>query len=127
MKARALAIKHIACEDVLFEGITKLYLRFKLSYTVSTRLRRGDIMSEQKIKAYTLSTCPYCRAFKMFMAEKGIGFEYKDVDLLEGEERDSVMDEVDKICPNCGYPIIVCGDQVIEGFNEGKLRKVLKL
>ena len=35
------------------------------------------------------------------------------------------MDEVDKVCPNCGYPIIVVGDKVIEGFNESKLRKVL--
>lgn len=80
-----------------------------------------------KIKAYTLSTCPYCRAFKMFCAEEGIPFEYKDVDLLQGAERKAVMKEVDKVCPNCGYPIIVIGDEVIEGFNEAKLRKVLKL
>ncbi|MEM2839762.1 MAG: glutaredoxin family protein [Thermoplasmata archaeon] len=84
-------------------------------------------MAHPKVKAYTLSTCPYCRAFKMFCSEEGIPLDYTDVDLLEGEERRSVMKEVDKVCPNCGYPIIVVGDQVIEGFNEAKLRKVLGL
>jgi glutaredoxin len=81
--------------------------------------------AKPKVKAYTLSTCPYCRAFKMFCAEEGVELDYTDVDLLEGKKRDAVMDEVDKVCPNCGYPIIVVGDKVIEGFNEPKLRKVL--
>ncbi len=81
--------------------------------------------SKSKVKAYTLSTCPYCRAFKMFCAEEGVDLDYTDVDLLEGRKRNDVMTEVDKVCPNCGYPIILVGDEVIEGFNESKLRKVL--
>jgi glutaredoxin len=81
--------------------------------------------AKPKVKAYTLSTCPYCRAFKMFCAEEGVELDYTDVDLLEGKKRNEVMDEVDKVCPNCGYPIIVIGDKVIEGFNESKIRKVL--
>ena len=84
-------------------------------------------MAKPKVKAYTLSTCPYCKAFKMFCAEEGVPLEYKDVDLLEGKDRKEVMNEVDKVCPDCGYPIIVIGDEVIEGFNENKLRKVLGL
>ena len=82
--------------------------------------------AKPKVKAYTLSTCPYCRAFKMFCAEEGVELDYTDVDLLEGKKRHEVMNEVDKVCPNCGYPIIVVGDEVIEGFNESKLRKVLE-
>ncbi|MDH4123860.1 MAG: glutaredoxin family protein [Thermoplasmata archaeon] len=84
-------------------------------------------MAHPKVKAYTLSTCPYCRAFKMFMAEEGIPFDYTDVDLLEGEKRKSVMKEVDKVCEDCGYPIIMIDELVIEGFNETKLRKALRL
>jgi len=83
--------------------------------------------TNKKVKAYTLSTCPYCRAFKMFCSEEDIQLDYTDVDLLSGEKRKKVMDEVDKVCPDCGYPIIIVEDQVIEGFNEGKLRKVLGL
>lgn len=84
-------------------------------------------MAIPRIKAYTLSTCPYCRALKMFCSEEGIPLEATDVDLLQGDERRGVMKEVDKVCPNCGYPIIIIGDEVIEGFNESKLKKVLKL
>lgn len=84
-------------------------------------------MADKKIKAYTLSTCPYCRAFKAFCAEKGLSLDYTDVDQLEGKKKKEVMQEVDKVCPNCGYPIILIGDDVIEGFNEGKLKKVLGL
>lgn len=82
-------------------------------------------MASTKVKAYTLSTCPYCRAFKMFCAEQGVEVDFTDVDLLEGKKREEVMDEVDKVCPNCGYPIIIVGNEVIEGFNEKKLKKVL--
>jgi len=81
----------------------------------------------KKVKAYTLSTCPYCRAFKMFCTEEDIPLEYTDVDLAQGEKRKQVIAEVDKVCPDCGYPIIIIDGEVIEGFNESKLRKVLGL
>jgi glutaredoxin len=84
-------------------------------------------MAVKKVKAYTLSTCPYCRAFKMFCNEENIPLDYTDVDLLKGPKKEEVMKEVDKVCPDCGYPIIVIEDEVIEGFNEPKLRKVLGL
>ncbi len=84
-------------------------------------------MAAKKVKAYTLSTCPYCRAFKSFCNEEKIELDYTDVDLLKGSKKDEIMKEVDKVCPDCGYPIIIIDDEVIEGFNESKLRKVLGL
>lgn len=84
-------------------------------------------MGLPKVKAYTLSTCPYCRAFKMFMAEEGFSLEYTDVDLLDGDERRATMTEIDDICRGCGYPVIIIDDEVIEGFNEDKLRRKLGL
>jgi len=84
-------------------------------------------MAVKKVKAYTLSTCPYCRAFKAFCKEENIPLEYTDVDLLRGPKKEEVMKEVDKVCPDCGYPIVIVEDEVIEGFNEEKLRKVLGL
>jgi len=82
-------------------------------------------MSE--VKAYTLSTCPYCKAFKAFMERNSIPTECIDVDLLEGDDRERALDKVDKICPGCGYPIILLGDDLIVGFNESKLREKLGL
>jgi glutaredoxin-like protein NrdH len=83
--------------------------------------------TSKKVKAYTLSTCPYCRAFKMFCTEESIPLEYTDVDQLKGDERKKIMDEVDKVCPDCGYPIIIIDGEVIEGFNEDKIRRKLGL
>jgi len=80
-----------------------------------------------KIRAYTLSTCPYCKAFKAFMGEHEIPMEFTDVDLLKGEEQTKAMDEVDRICPGCGYPIIIIDEEIIVGFNENKIREVLRL
>jgi len=80
-----------------------------------------------KIKAYTLSTCPYCKAFKRFMNDNHILFEFTDVDLLEGDERKRIINEAYSYCPGCGFPIIVIDNTVIEGFNEPKLREVLHL
>ncbi|RMF90619.1 MAG: glutaredoxin family protein [Methanobacteriota archaeon] len=80
-----------------------------------------------KIKAYTLSTCIYCRMLKDFLNEQGIPFEYVDVDLLEGEERSAALDEAYSHCPGCGFPITVIGDVVVAGFDEPRLREVLGL
>ena len=80
-----------------------------------------------KVRAYTLSTCPYCKAFKAYMGEHEIPLEFTDVDLLRGEEQTNVMNEVDRICPGCGYPIIIINDEIIVGFNEKKIREVLRL
>jgi glutaredoxin len=81
-----------------------------------------------KVKAYTLSTCPYCKAFKKFMKEHNIPLEYTDVDLLEGEERTKVIKEAYSYCRGCGFPIIVIDETtVIEGFDEPRLREVLHI
>ena len=83
------------------------------------------MMDLPKIRAYTLSTCPYCNAFKKFMEENDIPFEYTDVDFLEGRERREIIAEINEICPYCSYPIIMIGGRVIDGFNENRMRKVL--
>lgn len=79
------------------------------------------------IKAYTLSTCAFCWAFKQFMARHNIPFEFVDVDLLDGGEREAVVREVQSVCPGCGYPIIVIDGEVVRGFDEPRLKEVLGL
>ena len=80
-----------------------------------------------KIKLYTLSTCSHCNRTKRFFTENGIAAEFTDVDLLKGEERERVMDEVRKLNPDCSFPTICIGDFIVIGFNEEKLRKALDL
>ena len=80
-----------------------------------------------KLKLYTLSTCSHCIRTKKFLKDCGIAFEFIDVDLLTGSERDRMLDEVRKLNPDCSFPTICIGDTIIVGFNEEKLRKTLDI
>jgi glutaredoxin len=79
------------------------------------------------VRMYTLSTCGHCRAAKKFMGDHGVEHEYTDVDLLEGEARKTVLDEVRKYNPGCSFPTILVGEKVIVGFNEPAIREALGL
>ena len=83
--------------------------------------------SNLTIKLYTLSTCSHCTRTKKFFKENEIETKIVDVDLLSGDEREKVMDEVRKLNPDCSFPTICINDTVIVGFNEEKLKKALKL
>ncbi len=83
--------------------------------------------TNKKIKLYTLSTCSHCSRTKRFFHENGIDMEFVDVDLLSGSEREQIMNEVRKLNPDCSFPTICIGDQVVVGFNEEKLKKALDI
>jgi glutaredoxin len=82
---------------------------------------------QEPIKIYTLSTCGHCKATKRFLDECKIEFEFEDVDLLEGEERAAILEEVKKWNPSCSFPTIIIGDKVIVGFKENEIREALGL
>jgi len=84
-------------------------------------------VKKPKIKLYTLSTCSHCMRTKRFFKDNQIDMEFTDVDLLSGEERERVMNEVRKLNPDCSFPTICIDNNVIVGFNEEELRKALGL
>ena len=79
-----------------------------------------------KIRLFTLSTCSHCIKTKKFFKEAGIDAEFTDVDLLEGADREKVMDEVRKLNPDVTFPTICIGDTIVVGFNEERIRKALE-
>jgi glutaredoxin-like protein NrdH len=80
---------------------------------------------QPKIKMYTLSTCIHCKNAKKFLDDCKVRYEFEDVDLLAGDERKKVMEEVRKINAACSFPTIVVGGRVIVGFKEEELREAL--
>ena len=84
-------------------------------------------MGQPHVKMYTLSTCHHCKAAKKFLSGCGIAFEFTDVDLLTGAEREAILAEVRRYNPECSFPTILVGDQVIVGNDEAKIRKALGL
>ena len=77
------------------------------------------------VKLYTLSTCSHCKATKEFLNDCSVKYEFEDVDLLEGEERKAILEDVRKWNPKCSFPTIVIGDKVIAGFKENEIREAL--
>ena len=79
------------------------------------------------VKIFSLSTCGHCKATKRFLSECEIVYEFVDVDLLEGDERKAILEDVKKINPKCSFPTIQIGDKVIVGYKEKEIKEALGL
>lgn len=74
------------------------------------------------IKVYSTSTCPWCMRAKEFLKEHKIKFE--DVDVSRNM---NAAKEMVKKSGQMGVPVIEARGEIIVGFDEDKLRKVLKI
>lgn len=79
------------------------------------------------IKIYTLSTCRHCKATKELLNECAVKFDFVDVDLLTGDERTAIVEEIKKINKDCSFPTIIIGDRVIIGHKENEIKEALGL
>jgi glutaredoxin-like protein NrdH len=84
-------------------------------------------MSENNVIIYTLSTCSHCKLTKKFLAECSIKYDFVDVDLLEGEERKAILEDVKKFNPKCSFPTIIIGEKVVVGYKEKEIKEALGL
>ena len=81
---------------------------------------RGEIM------LYTLSTCVWCRKMKRWLDEKGYAYSYVDVDLESGEDKEEVMEEVERWNPLCSFPtVVVDQSECFVGFKPEKLMELV--
>jgi glutaredoxin-like protein NrdH len=79
------------------------------------------------IKIYSLSTCSHCKATKRFLSECKVQYEFTDIDLLQGEERAAILEDVKKLNPRCSFPTIIIGEKIIVGYKENEIREALGL
>ena len=82
---------------------------------------------ENNVKMYSLSTCGHCKATKRLLDECSVRYDFTDVDLLEGDERAAILDDVRKLNPRCSFPTIIIGGKVIVGFKENEIKEALGL
>ncbi|MFQ5835148.1 MAG: glutaredoxin family protein [bacterium] len=81
-----------------------------------------------KINLYALSTCGWCEKTKNFLDELGVAYSYVYVDLLDGEEQESVINEVRRWNPHCSFPTVVTNEQIcIVGFDKQKIKEAIRL
>lgn len=85
------------------------------------------------VHLYALSTCPYCRMTKKFLDEHDVAYEMTEVDLLEGEVKDSETPKgaaaaaVKRLSGGTSFPVLAVGEEVIVGFNKGRMTELLGL
>ena len=84
-------------------------------------------MPDKPVKIYSLSTCSHCKSTKKFLSDCTVLYDFVDVDLLEGEERKAILEDVKKFNPKCSFPTIIIGETVIVGFKENEIREALGL
>jgi glutaredoxin-like protein NrdH len=76
-----------------------------------------------KVVMYALSTCMWCRKAKSLLQQLGVAYDFVDVDLLEGEEKDQAKAVIRKWNPTGNFPTIVIDDrECLAGFDEQKYR-----
>ncbi len=82
---------------------------------------------EKPVKVYSLSTCSHCKSAKKFLDECAVKYDFEDVDLLDGEERAAILEDVKNWNPRCSFPTIIIGDKVIVGYKEAEIKEALGL
>lgn len=73
----------------------------------------------KKVVVYTSDTCIYCHQAKDYLKSKGINFEEKNVS-TDMKARKELMSR-----GFMGVPVIMVDDEVIQGFDRGRLEELL--
>lgn len=82
---------------------------------------------DAEVQLYGLSTCSHCKATKQLLDECTVKYHVIDVDLLDGDERKAIIEDVKKFNPRCSFPTIIIGETVIVGYKENEIKEALGL
>lgn len=86
-----------------------------------------DGKKKGRIVLYALSTCVWCRKAKKLLKEMGVEYDYVDVDLLEGTEKEQMVKEIKRWNPGLSFPTLVINDQTcIKGYDDQKIKTELE-
>ncbi len=84
--------------------------------------------NKHKVMVYTLSTCAWCKLTKNFLEDNNIEYEYIDVDLSSGEDREKIRKEILRRGGRLSYPAIIVDDKIlINGFRKDEIKEILEI
>jgi glutaredoxin 3 len=75
-----------------------------------------------QVTIYSTPSCHFCHAAKAFFDENGVS--YTDHNVAENAEKRQEMIE---LTGQMGVPVIQIKDDVVVGFDEGKIKELLAL
>ncbi len=79
-------------------------------------------METKKVEIYSTVTCHFCHLAKDWLTEKGV--PYVDYNVGENVEKRKEMMEM---TGQLGVPVIKVGNEVMIGFNQEQLAKILEI
>ena len=91
-----------------------------------SQVKSGHIIgiNKGKVVMYGLSTCVWCKKTRQLLTDLGVDFDYIYVDLLNGDEEESAVQEVKRFNPSISFPTVIINDErAILGFDEQAIRK----
>jgi glutaredoxin-like YruB-family protein len=74
------------------------------------------------VTIYSTPVCHFCQAAKDFFKENNV--EYTEHDVAADSEK---REEMIELTGQMGVPVIRIGDDVVIGFDEGKVKELLKM
>ncbi len=77
---------------------------------------------DKTVTIYSTPVCHFCHAAKDFFTENGVKYTEYDV-AADAEKRQEMIEMTNQM----GVPVIRIGDDVVIGFDEGKLKELLSL
>ena len=83
-------------------------------------VRSAATHGQPEVVLYATSWCGYCAAARRFFQEHGIAYVERDVE--RSSEDAATLERLGGV----GVPLIVVGEDVIKGYDEGALRAVLR-
>ena len=75
---------------------------------------------QKSVEIYSTPTCHFCQTAKEFFKENSI--EYTDYNVAEDAEKRNEMVEKSG---QMGVPVILIGEEMVIGFDEGKVKELL--
>ena len=79
----------------------------------------------KEIMVYTLSTCSHCKDVKKLLTAHGVDYDSLEVDLLEGDERKTVIEEIRGHNPKVTFPTTIIDGEVVVGNKEDRIKELL--
>ena len=77
-------------------------------------------MANKEVVIYSTPTCPYCKRAKDYLTRRGI--PYTDINVAQNREK---AKEMIQKSGQMGVPVITIDNEIVVGFNQALLEKLL--
>ncbi|MBU7024089.1 MAG: glutaredoxin family protein [Theionarchaea archaeon] len=92
-----------------------------------TKMNHVEGKDKGHVVLYALSTCVWCRKTKNLLNDLHVEYYYVDADLLHGEEKEAMMEEMKQWNPKCSFPTLVINNKTcVVGYKEDEIKEILK-